>query len=307
MATTEGGVTSAESGRSRDGAAASGGAAPSRDTAPVGGATTAADPTALADADAAAAARRRALNAPAALLAQLATAARFLTILPFPGATVEVGTSALFFPLIGVALGGVLVALDSVTAPLVPLGIRDVLLVGALAVITGGLHLDGLADSADGLFKSDRERALAIMRDGAIGAFGAAAVVLVVALKLRSLDALPPQTRTAALLYAPMLARWAMVVLAFGSHAARPDGLGNAMVRSIKFREFGTATVVALWIVLAQAGARGLVAILVVAATTIGCRILVHARLGGVTGDVLGAIGEVVEALVLAVFTLGAS
>ena len=257
------------------------------------------------DAEAAAAARRRALNAPAALVAQLATAVRFLTVVPVPGATVEVGTSALFFPLVGVALGGALVVLDRVTAPLVPLAIRDVLLVGVLAVITGGLHLDGLADSADGLFSGDRERALAIMREGPIGAFGAAAVVLVVALKLRSLDALPPETRTAALLYAPMLARWAMVVLAFGSRAARPDGLGHSMVRSLTFREFGIATVVALWIALAQAGARGLLAILLVAATTIGCRILAHARLGGVTGDVLGAIGEVVEALVFAVFALG--
>jgi adenosylcobinamide-GDP ribazoletransferase len=256
------------------------------------------------DADAAAA--RRALNAPAALLAQLATAVRFLTVVPVPGRTVAVGTSALFFPIVGLALGGVLVGIDRVTAPLVPLPIRDVLLVGVLAVLTGGLHLDGLADSADGLFTGDRERALAIMREGAIGAFGAVAVVLVVALKLRSLDALSPETRTAALLYTPMLARWAMVVLAFGSRTARPDGLGYAMVRSLTFREFGVATVVALWIVLAQTGARGLVAILAVAATTIGCRILSHARLGGVSGDVLGAIGEIVEALVFAVFALGA-
>src|SRR5206468_2895041 len=82
----------------------------------------------------------------------LAPAVRFLTVVPVPGSTVEVGTSALFFPLVGFALGGVLVALDRVTAPVVPLAIRDVLLVGVLVVITGGLHLDGLADAADGLF-----------------------------------------------------------------------------------------------------------------------------------------------------------
>jgi adenosylcobinamide-GDP ribazoletransferase len=256
-------------------------------------------------AEAAAAARRRALNAPAALLAQLVSAVRFLTVVPIPGGSVEVGTSAAFFPLVGLALGALLVALDRVTAPIVPLAVRDVLLVGVLAAVTGGLHLDGLADSADGLFTGHRERALAIMREGAVGAFGVVAVVLVVALKLRSLDAVPPEARTAALLYAPMLARWAMVVLAFGSRAARPDGLGQAMVRSLTFREFALATVVALWIVLAAAGARGLVAILAVAATTIGCRILAHARLGGVTGDVLGAIGEVVEALVFTVFAFG--
>ncbi|MBI3770423.1 MAG: adenosylcobinamide-GDP ribazoletransferase [Deltaproteobacteria bacterium] len=257
------------------------------------------------DPDAAARARRRAANKPAALLAQLATATRFLTIVPVRGRTVAVGESALFFPLVGLALGGALVLVDRVTAPIVPLAIRDVLLVAVLAVLTGGLHLDGLADATDGLFVGDRGRALAIMREGAIGAFGAAAVVLVLALKLRSLDALPAATtRTAALLYAPMLARWSMVVLGFGSRPARPDGLGHAMVRSTTFREFGVATVGALWIMLANSGARGLVAILVVAFTTIGCRILAHARLGGITGDLLGGIGEVNEALVLAIFAL---
>lgn len=255
---------------------------------------------------AAALAKRRAANDPASLLAQLASAARFLTIVPVRGRPVPVGESALFFPIVGLALGAALVLLDRLTAPVMPLAVRDVLLVGVLAMLTGGLHLDGVADTVDGLFVGDRGRALAIMREGAIGAFGAAAVVLVLALKLRALDALPPATRTQALLYAPMLARWAMVVLAFGSHAARPDGLGQAMVSTIKFREFGIATVTALWLMLANTAARGLLAILVVAAVTIGCRILAHARLGGVTGDVLGAIGELNEALVLAVFTLGA-
>lgn len=253
----------------------------------------------------AALAPRHAANDPASLVAQLASAVRFLTIVPVRGRVVPVGESALFFPLVGLALGAVLVLVDRVSAPVVPLGVRDVLLVAVTAVLTGGLHLDGLADSADGLFAGDRDRALAIMRDGAIGAFGAATVVLVLALKLRALDALPAATRTHALLFAPMLARWSMVVLAFGSHAARPDGLGHAMVSTTKFREFGVATVGALWVMLANTAARGLLAILVVAAVTIGCRILAHARVGGVTGDVLGAIGEVNEALVLAVFALG--
>jgi adenosylcobinamide-GDP ribazoletransferase len=245
-------------------------------------------------------------NRPAALIAQLAAAVRFLTIIPLGGVPVGVGASALFFPLVGLALGGMLVLLDRVIAPLVPLTVRDVLLIAALAVATGGLHLDGLADSIDGMFAGDRERALAIMRDGAIGAFGTVAVILVLALKLRSLDALPDATRAVALLHAPMLARWSMVVLAFGSRPARGEGLGYEMVSSVTFREFGIATVGALWLMLAGTAARGLVAILVVAAVTIGCRILAHARLGGITGDLLGAVCEVNEALVLAVFTLGA-
>ena len=115
------------------------------------------------------------------------------------------------------------------------------------------------------------------------------------------------ESRESALLLAPMLGRWAIVVLAFGSLPARSDGVGFTMVRSLTFREFGIATVLALWVTLAGTAARGLVAALVVASVTIGCRILAHRKLGGVTGDVLGAIGELTEALVLAVFALGAS
>ena len=168
--------------------------------------------------------------------------------------------------------------------------------------------LPGMIINATGAVATGVVLTVVVVSKFAIGAWIPAALipVLVVALKLRSLDALPPERRTAALLYAPLLARWAMVVLGFGSQPAQPDGLGHAMVRSLTFREFAIATVFALWIVLAQTGARGLLAILLVAATTIGCRILAHARLGGVTGDVLGAIGEVVEALVFAVFALGA-
>ena len=249
----------------------------------------------------------RVRNAPAALVAQLATAIRFLTIVPVPGAHVAVGESAVFFPLVGLALGGVLVVVDHGLAAIAPVAVRSVVLVALLAIATGGLHLDGLADSADALLTRDRDRALAIMRDSATGAFGVVAVVLVLLLKARSIDALPDDGRTAALLIAPMLARWAMVVLAFGSHAARTEGLGFAMVGSMTFREFGIATVAALWVALAWTAARGLTAVIVLAATTIGCRILAHRKLGGVTGDLLGALAEVAEALVLAIFTLGAT
>jgi adenosylcobinamide-GDP ribazoletransferase len=258
------------------------------------------------DAAHAALGQHRAANAPAALLAQLAAATRFLTIVPLGGRVAPIGESALFFPLVGLALGGVLVLLDRATAPIVPLVVRDVLLVAALALLSGGRHLHGLARAARGLVVADRARALAVMREGGACVLGAVAIAVVLVLKVVSLGALPVSTRAAALLYAPMLARWSMVVLAFGSRPARPDGVGRTMVSTVKFREFGVATVGALWIILAYTAARGLLAILVVAVVTISCRIFVHARLGGVTGDLLGAIVEINETLVLATFTLAA-
>jgi adenosylcobinamide-GDP ribazoletransferase len=242
------------------------------------------------------------VNAPRALAAQLATAVRFLTVLPAAGASVALGESALFFPLVGLGIGGLLVAADRALAPLVPTVVDGAALVALLATITAGRHLRGLANAADTLAVRDRARALAVMRDGATGALGVAAVALVLGIKVACLAVLPTANRTAALLYAPMLARWAVVVLAFGSRPARGEGVGFAIVGSLTFREFGLATVFALWLALAGMAARGLVAVLVLAIVTITGRILAHRKLGGVTGDLLGAITEIAEVLVLLVF-----
>jgi len=248
---------------------------------------------------------RAGANTPAALLAQLTTAVRFLTIVPLPGGTVPIGQSALFFPLVGLAIGATLVVADRGLAFVAPTAVRSVVVVAMLAGVTGALHLDGLADSADALLIRERARALAVMRDSAVGAFGVVALVVVLLLKMRSLDTLPAEARTAALLLAPMLARWSIVVLAFGSQSARAEGLGFAMVGSLTFREFGIATVFALWVALAGTAARGLTAVIALATTTIGVRIFAHRKLGGITGDLLGAVAELSEALVLTVFALG--
>jgi len=240
--------------------------------------------------------QRRDANAPLALLAQLAAALRFLTAVPLRGVLAPLGESALFFPLVGLGLGGVLVLVDGVAAPF-PSAVRAVLLVAALAGLSGGRQLRGVARGVPALIAGAGEQPA--------GVTGVVAAGVVLLLKLATVGALRTTTRTMALLYAPMLARWSMVVLAFGSRPAGP-GEGSELVRTVKFREFGVATVSALWVALANGAARGLVAILVVAVVTICCRIFVHARLGGVTDDLLGAIVEVNETLVLATFTLGA-
>jgi adenosylcobinamide-GDP ribazoletransferase len=250
--------------------------------------------------------RSSAANTPDALLRQCATAVRFLTVVPLPGKPVPLGQSALFFPLVGLGLGASLLAADAVLAPVVPGLVRSLLVVALLASVTGGVHLRGLVEAIEDVRVSRQEDSRASTRATSAGAFGMVVLVLVLLLKVWSLDVLPVETHTAALLIAPMLARWAIVVLAFGSLPARTEGLGFAMVKSLTFREFGVATVLALWVTLAGTAARGLAAALLVACVTIGCRILVHRRLGGVTGGAMGAVAEVSEALVLAVFAVGA-
>lgn len=248
--------------------------------------------------------RHAAVNAPTALAAQLATALRFLTVVPIGGASVPLGQGALFFPAVGLGLGALLVVVDrALAAAFTPESLHALVLVSTWAAFTGAAHLRALARGVEELRAGDGGRASTVVPKAALGAL---AVALVLGCKIGSLAVLPPERRVAGLLVAPMLARWAMVVLAFGS---RPGdaGVGAEMTTSTRFREFGLATVSALWVALAWTGARGLTAVVTIAVVTIGCRVLAHRRRGGVTGDLLGAIVELSEALVLGVFALGPS
>lgn len=171
-----------------------------------------------------------------------------------------------------------------------------------LAVASGGLHLDGLADAADGLLASgDRERRLAAMRDSRTGAFGVAAVGLVVLLEFSALSSIPPADRAVALVIAVTLSRWALSLAVWSFPAARADGLGAVFARQVVALDILIASATMGLIVgtlapPAVATAGVVVAVLVVLA--LGS--LARARVGGLTGDVYGAIGEVAFACGLA-------
>ena len=173
-----------------------------------------------------------------------------------------------------------------------------VLVVALSAFLTRGLHLDGLADFADGLGGGKtREDALRIMRDPAVGAFGVIALVLVLALKIAAVDALasPP-----ALVLASALSRWTVVPLGFFLPYARESaGLGSTMTAGAGGVELAGATVLAIalsflfpWKLALVSWAAALLASLLVGA-------IARRRLGGTTGDVLGANVELAEAAAL--------
>lgn len=203
-----------------------------------------------------------------------------------------------FFPLVGAAIGvaGALAdtALGRVLDPLV----AAVLAIALVAVLSGGLHLDGLADSADGLFGSaSREERLAIMREGGIGAFGAAAVALVLLLECAALSsARSPGT---ALVAAAVGSRWAMAASLWAFPQARADGLGHVFVRGLRVWDLVLATLVAgvlLWVA-SGPGAPALLLVSCIVVSAVGA--LAVRRLGGVTGDINGAIGELTFAALL--------
>jgi adenosylcobinamide-GDP ribazoletransferase len=177
-------------------------------------------------------------------------------------------------------------------------------LVALLALLTGGLHLDGLADTFDGLGAGGpRERMLAVMDDPRAGVFGVVAVVFVVLFKVHAIAALSSD-RWRALLIAPTLARWAMTLFGYRATAAK-EGLGAHMIANMTGARLLFATATTLIGAIALGGLGGLATMALVAVLTLFSKLYFHRRLGGVTGDTFGAVAEISEAVVLIAFAAG--
>jgi adenosylcobinamide-GDP ribazoletransferase len=200
-------------------------------------------------------------------------------------------------------LGSILALVNFLLEPFAGPGLLSVVLVAILAVLTGGLHLDGVGDTFDGLGAGgDRERRLSIMDDSRTGAFGLIAIVLVLLFKVHALQSMDVD-RWRALLVAPILGRWAMVLLGYRSTAAKP-GLGSNLVDRLKTTHLLLATGLTLILVVAISRANGIVMLAWVAVFTTASKIYFHRRLGGVTGDTFGAVGELSETSVMVLLAL---
>jgi adenosylcobinamide-GDP ribazoletransferase len=243
---------------------------------------------------------------------QILVAISFLTRLPAGNiacTAIDVGRAARWFPLVGALLGAIYIAAWKLISPFLPPLVTAVLLVALDALLTGALHLDGLADTADGFGAGrTREDVLRIMRDHAIGSYGASAIVLAIALKIATLDALIAHAIAApALLLAPVLGRWSAVFSLAMAGYARPPADDSAKsvgapARFIGRTELIIATSTAAVVVLALRSWRSAIALLISAAAAAGWSMLCRNRIGGVTGDTLGAGIVMVECLVLMVF-----
>ena len=207
----------------------------------------------------------------------------------------RIGQAAPWFPVVGLILGVTLAGVDWVTSRLFPGLLGALLTVTAWKLLTGGLHLDGLADCLDGLVGRDREHRLAIMRDSRIGTFGAVGLILFLMLEIVAVAELTPTVRWRALIAVPTLARAVPAVLGRGFPAARPGGQGAAFLAGVGRLAAPIALLVALLVcvlTLRVAGVTALVAGLFVA---LAAAWFENRRLGGLTGDVLGAAIELAE------------
>jgi adenosylcobinamide-GDP ribazoletransferase len=237
-------------------------------------------------------------------LTEIRLATGFLTILPvLPRVEVApemVAASFGWFPLVGFALGAMLAAENLLLTRLFGDTLAAVLLVLTLAVVTGAVHLDALADTADALGAGrDRGRALEIMRDSRIGSFGTVAIFFFLASEIAALATMGGERRAAALWLAPGLARWAMMAVGWRVDYLRAEGAGTRLVASGGDRNFALAGAIVALAALPVLSWRTLAAYAVAATLASGLRTAYRRWLGGVTGDLLGAAGELVELAVL--------
>jgi adenosylcobinamide-GDP ribazoletransferase len=235
-------------------------------------------------------------------------AVRFLTFIPLPARDVsweEVGHGAAYFPLVGALLGSILVLADTLLGRIWSRLLVSVVLVVLWVILTGGLHLDGLADTVDGLRGGrGKEERLTIMKDSCLGTFGGVAVFCLLALKLAFVSELGPAWCGRGLLLAPTLGRWAMVYGIWAFPSARPEGMGGIFKEHSGLRELALATALALVVALLLFRFWGLaiLGIIWLAVTLFGW--LLKRALGGLTGDTYGALCEVSEVLILTVIAL---
>lgn len=235
----------------------------------------------------------------------LLIALQFLTRLPISLPRMptpeESGRSLLWYPFVGLLLGCLLL-LAHVVLNGVSLWLHAALLLSLWVWLSGGLHLDGLADMADAWVGGygDRERTLAIMKDPACGPIGVITLVMLLLLKWAALLALLEGGHWAIVLLAPWLGRSVLPLLLFTTPYVRPGGMGQVLVEHLPRRSLPAVLVVHVLAML-MFGWSALLAVSVALMVLLLLRHYLHQRLGGTTGDTAGALVELVEGAVLVV------
>lgn len=237
------------------------------------------------------------------------TALQFFTRLPIPAwvgfSPAWLNQAARYFPLVGVVVAAISAAVYALAALLLPAAVAAVLATAAGIYATGAFHEDGFADMCDGFGGgTTRERVLEIMKDSRIGAYGAIGTVCMLGVKITTLASLPPAAAVGALFAAHPLSRLLAASLIWRMEYARDEGKAKPLAQTMHGFEFAIAAA-------ASAGALAAVllsgvldlralgaGLLLAIVATIWLARLCQRRIGGYTGDCLGAVQQVTEVMV---------
>ncbi|MCP4364352.1 MAG: adenosylcobinamide-GDP ribazoletransferase [Planctomycetes bacterium] len=258
-------------------------------------------------------------------------ALRFLTIIPLShnhNNDVEIppqrmGVVMSLFPVVGLCIGLILVLCYIPLIITFPSGLADALIIVIFIALTGALHLDGLADTADGVWGAwDAEKRLEIMKDSRTGTFGVVALLVVLGLKYLSFNGIEdhvistassltaylpevefPAEKATVLLLMPVVGRWAQTLAAgLYPYARDESGTAHGLVVNTQPRDAVVATAITVFFTGLLLGGTGLIIAAVLAVAVFLQAFYINSRTGGLTGDTLGAINEVTELSFLLLF-----
>lgn len=234
----------------------------------------------------------------------LLVAIQFLTRLPVPAGrdlpADALAESARFFPIVGAIVGLGAIGIDLLLGSRAGRNVSVVLILIYLVVVTGGLHEDGLADAADGFGGGwTKDRILSIMRDSNIGSFGALALGFLLLARFVFLTSLPGRTFYGVVIVGQVLGRWTSLPLTYWLASARhEEGQGARMARKISTASLVIGTVFMVIIASAACGLAALPMIAVAGGVAALTGAYYRRRIGGITGDCLGATCQLTEAAV---------
>lgn len=208
----------------------------------------------------------------------------------------EMTLAATMFPLVGLLIGGLMAIAHYLTSQILPGPLPAWLVVAMILFLTGGLHLDGLMDTADGVFSGrSRETALIIMKDSQVGAMGVMACVLDLGIKAAAINSLATAYLYPVLLITPVIARTAMVLAMRYSYARRGEGIGSPFAGQVSAAQVVFAAILALAAAALVLGMEGVALAAAAWLISTGVAWWLAKRLGGMTGDTYGFINEITE------------
>ncbi len=227
-------------------------------------------------------------------------AMQFLTVLPLKVkqfSEQRIAWALAYFPIAGLFLGLMLVWLNTLLSALsIPLLVVNIILVVVLIILTGGMHLYGLSDTADAFLSGKgKEEMLEIMRDPHIGVMGVLSLISIILLKIALLSSVSAAVKPAALMLMCILSRWSVVMAMYLFPYARQEGKAKLFIQGMNLKIFIASLIAALIFSFAAWGLKGLLALAIIAGCAYLIGKIITRKIGGITGDTLGATIELTE------------
>jgi adenosylcobinamide-GDP ribazoletransferase len=230
-------------------------------------------------------------------------ALQFLTVFPVKIKSEikekDFGVSLLYFPLVGLLMG-ILLSLGALSFSFLPTLVKSTMILILSIFITGGIHLDGFADTCDGFCASkSREEILNIMRDSRIGVMGATGIGCLLLFKFSLLAGIPQKFLWKSLVMTLTFARWSQVIACYRSKYARRDGKAGLFIKYANRKALLIGGLVTLAVFLVIAQSKGLVLFILSLIPVFLSINFIQKKIGGMTGDTIGAVNEIAECAVL--------